>query len=293
MPGPEGGQAEIVLAEGMAPLANAMGLVHSNGPNGHGPAGRLEGRLSEPFGGNEEKPTRTVLEAGQGALDLFGVKARGDGHRCDAGLFQSFHLIGHQGDQGADDETDPAPVQSGDLIADGLATAGGEDRQDIPPGGRLHHHWFLGRPEGRMSPMLMKQRLEIGQGRTRSGAWWHCGSDHHGCAKGTGYLAGRITRSTPYKPPKHARSWQLEEQQVIQRSPGICTRFLPAPWRPERRGGDDRPTGPLSGGDGSRSAALPPGVTECLGHRSGCPDRGIHGGDVGWMRCAGCDRRPQ
>ena len=110
MPGPEGGQAEIVLAEGMAPLANAMGLVHSNGPNGHGPAGRLEGRLSEPFGGNEEKPTRAVLEAGQGALDLFGVKARGDGHRCDAGLFQSFHLIGHQGDQGADDETDPAPV---------------------------------------------------------------------------------------------------------------------------------------------------------------------------------------
>ena len=78
---------------------------------------------------------------------------------CNAGFFQAFHLISHQGDQRADDETDPTPVESGDLITDGLATAGGENRQNIPPGGRLHHHRFLGRPKGRMSPMRMKQRL--------------------------------------------------------------------------------------------------------------------------------------
>ena len=98
VPGPKDRQVEVILAEGVAPLTDAVGFVHGNGSDGHGPASRLEGRLLEPLGCNEEKPARAVLEAGQGTLDFLGMKARCDGHRSNAGLFEALDLVGHQGD---------------------------------------------------------------------------------------------------------------------------------------------------------------------------------------------------
>ena len=80
--------------------------------------------------------------------------------------------------------------------------------------------WAAERPA---SPMRMKQRLEIGQGGTRAALAALPGVMTRMREGGRTTLPAESRGpSTPNHP--NARSRQLEEQQVIQRSPGICTR---------------------------------------------------------------------
>ena len=144
----KGGNVQIGGAEALAPLGDAVGLVHSDQgdvrvlrkgakalglqplrrhiddlvPSGLGPA---QGQL--------------ILAVGQGAVE------KGGG---DAGLHQRCHLIPHQGHQRGHHQRDPRQQQRRDLIADGLPAAGGHDVQHVPALQQGVHHGLLAGAEG-------------------------------------------------------------------------------------------------------------------------------------------------
>lgn len=167
MPFPKGRKVEVVLAEGVSPLADAMGLIHRHRSDRHRKAGRSKVGLNEPFRRHEEKATRAVLEGRQRPLDFLRVLARCDGCGADSSPLQTVDLIRHEGHKGADDEADSSAIQSRNLIPDGFPASRGQDGEHIAPRSRSQHHRLLRRAEARMAPMPFEQNLELMQGRTR------------------------------------------------------------------------------------------------------------------------------
>ena len=62
VPFPKDHKVEVVLAEIVSPLTDAMRFIHSHRSDRHRLTGHRKGRLNEPFRRHEEETTRTVLE---------------------------------------------------------------------------------------------------------------------------------------------------------------------------------------------------------------------------------------
>ena len=132
---PQGPDAQVVGAEIMAPLADAMGLVHRDRTGPGAPQQRLGRPRGEPFGRDVKQPQLARLEGAQhlGVLVL-GIAAgqRGRGHPRVA---ERADLVAHQRDQRRDDDRQPRPQQRRKLEAQRLAAARGHDRQHLAAGG--------------------------------------------------------------------------------------------------------------------------------------------------------------
>ena len=80
-------------------------------------------------------------------------------------LFQRLDLVGHQGDQGRDDQAETGPQHGRDLVADRLAAAGRQDGDDVTTGEDFGHHLGLPPAEIRMAPDPLQRRPGVGQRR--------------------------------------------------------------------------------------------------------------------------------
>ena len=159
-------EVQVVRAEGMTPLAYAMGLVDGNGADIHGPAGRFERRLCQPFRRDEKESTGPEPEIVQDALHFSATQSGPQGIGTDALLSQAIHLVAHQGDERTDDKADASAMEAGYLIADRFPAAGGQDGQCIATGRCREYDGNLRWPEGGEAPMGAQDGLQGGQRRT-------------------------------------------------------------------------------------------------------------------------------
>jgi hypothetical protein len=144
----QGPDAQIVGAEIMPPLRDAMGLVHRD-QRGADAAQKGDGAgRGQPLGRHVEQAQAAGIERGENPVCfLFGI-ARGECPGLDPGGAQGAHLIAHQGNQRRDDDGDALAHQGGQLVAQGLAAAGGHDGQRVAPLGHRLHDFSLPGAEG-------------------------------------------------------------------------------------------------------------------------------------------------
>ena len=154
--------AEVIGTEIVAPLADAMGLVHGNQRDtGAGQHAFGAGRR-EAFGRDVEQFQGALFEAVPDRIGFFVGIAGGQRARFNAGLAQATDLVAHQGDQGRDDNSDPIAHQGGQLEAERFAAAGGHDRKDVFAGGHGLHDLGLARPKGVEAEGRLQQGRRIG-----------------------------------------------------------------------------------------------------------------------------------
>jgi len=149
-PGEDLGQAPqqpVFGAEVVAPLADAVGLVDGDDRQVNLGQPLQHPGLQEALGRDIEEVQGPGLDPRPGGGAVLGggegIQAGGGDPRLD----QARHLVGHQGDEGADHQAEAGPQQGGDLVADALAPAGGQDGQGRTPGHHLGDHRRLQAPE--------------------------------------------------------------------------------------------------------------------------------------------------
>ncbi len=139
---------QIIGAEVMPPLADAMRLVHGDGLH-PGAAQHRHGRPGrQPLGRHVKQPQFARIQRPHHLGVLFLGIAAGQGGGSDARFGQCTDLIAHQGDQRRNHHRQPVPYQCGQLIAQRLAAAGRHDRQHVAAGRDGIHDLFLPRPKG-------------------------------------------------------------------------------------------------------------------------------------------------
>jgi hypothetical protein len=134
-PGAQGADAEIVRAEVVAPLADAMGLVDGEELDaGAGEQARRAGG-GEALGRHVEELQAALVEGLEDGLALVGRIGGGERPGRNAGLRQRADLVAHERDERRDDEGDAVAHQGGQLVAERLAAARRHDREDVAAGG--------------------------------------------------------------------------------------------------------------------------------------------------------------
>ena len=150
----------IVRPEIMAPLADAVGFVHGDQRDLH-----LGEALGQPRAHAFRRDIEQIHLAARGRLQRFGAGI--EVHRgvepfgTHADLFQRIDLIGHQRDQGRDDNADAITQQRRNLVAERLAAAGGQNGKAIPAGQRVGDDILLQPPEGVIAIDTLQQRAGI------------------------------------------------------------------------------------------------------------------------------------
>ena len=139
----EAGELQIVGAEVVPPLGDAVGLVdrEKRYPD---PGDRLpEAFVVEAFRGDVEEAQGALADGVHEGAHLVArerrVKAAG-GHSARGELID---LVLHQGDQGRHHEGEARQQEGRDLVAERLAAAGGEDGRGGPSGQEVPDHLFL------------------------------------------------------------------------------------------------------------------------------------------------------
>ena len=125
------GQLQVIVAEVMAPLGDAVSFVDGKQGNLCLVQQRQGTRLYQPFRGDVQH-VQLALEQGvfQGPLLLHvqgGIEKAG----FDAQCLERIHLVLHQRDQRADHHPDAGAHQCRNLVAQGFAAASGHQHQSI------------------------------------------------------------------------------------------------------------------------------------------------------------------
>ena len=152
-------QAQVVGAEVVAPLGDAVGLVDDEQRDraaARGPRGRRrEAKRSGAASTSWVSPEAIARSAG-GVVPV--GHARGEHRGGHAGLVQTAQLVGHQRDQRADDDHETVAGERGQLVAERLAPAGGHHDERVAPVERGRHGLALPGPEG-VEPETAQQCL--------------------------------------------------------------------------------------------------------------------------------------
>ena len=156
--------AQVIGAEVMAPLADAMRLVHGNQPGADAAQHLHRCGRGQPFGRHVQKLDAAVVQALKHGLGLFFGIARGQRPCHDARRPQGPHLIAHQGYQRRDDHRHPVAAQRRKLKAQRLAPPRRHDRQNVPPGQHSLDDLGLTGAEPGKSENRLKQGRGIGRG---------------------------------------------------------------------------------------------------------------------------------
>ena len=145
---------QVAGAEVLAPLGDAVGLVHGDHGDGGvlGEVQKLRGEqalgshvddLVHPVSGVAQGGP--VLAVGQGAVEV---------RPPDAVLHQGPHLVLHQGDEGGHHQGQAGKEQGGDLVAQGLPRPGGHNPHRVPAAEQGVHQLLLPRAEGGVAEHL-------------------------------------------------------------------------------------------------------------------------------------------
>ena len=123
--------AQVVGAEIMAPLADAMRLVH--GDHRHADAAQhAHGRpRGQPFGRHIQQLQLAALQRLPDGIRLFRSVARGQRTRGHPRLLQRAHLVAHQRDQRRDHHSNPVAHQRRQLETQGFTATRGHDGQHV------------------------------------------------------------------------------------------------------------------------------------------------------------------
>ena len=163
---------QIAGPEILAPLGDAVGLVHGNQGDGQLLQQAAEALRLEAFRGNIEELAlppadlavdRPVFLRVQGGVDVRGGDAR---------LGQGGYLVLHQGDEGGDHQRHPRQQQGGELVADGFARPGGHDAHRVPAREQGVYQGLLPGAEAAVAEILFqKGELVHGTGLLCSYFW--------------------------------------------------------------------------------------------------------------------------
>ena len=171
---PDFPQAQIFRAEIVAPLRDAMGLVDGQ-QIGAAIAEQLhEAGQGEALGRHIDEPQAPLRDGALGGEVFAGRIAGVQGARRDAVGAQLLHLVMHEGDEGGDHHGQPLPHHGRQLVAQGLAAAGGHHRQHILARENGAQHLLLPGPEGGIAidagqrgAGLVKAGVDLGGGGGR------------------------------------------------------------------------------------------------------------------------------
>ena len=158
---PQFPDAQVVGAEVMAPLADAMGLVHRDEADTDPPQHGHRGAGGKPLGREVEQLQIARLERGPDGVVLFRRVARGKRTGAHTGLLQGADLVAHQCDQRRDHQRHAAAQQCGQLVAERLAPARGHDGQHVAPRGHRFDDFALSGAERIESEDIAQQRLRV------------------------------------------------------------------------------------------------------------------------------------
>ncbi len=134
--------AQVVTAEVVPPLGDAVGLVHDDPAGADLVEHRPQVGADQPLGGDVEQPHPALAVGALGPALLGDVEVGVERGGVDAELPQGVDLVLHQGDERRDDERRSVGEDRGELVAERLAAAGrhhhhrvaaGEDRLDDLP----------------------------------------------------------------------------------------------------------------------------------------------------------------
>ena len=126
-------ELEVLGPEVVAPLRDAVRLVDGEERDAQAVEQREGALAHQPLRRDVEQVERPCAGAALDRPDF--VEGEGRVQVCGAhpGLEQRVHLVLHQRDEGRDDHRDAVPEQGGDLVAQGLAAAGGHEHQAVAP----------------------------------------------------------------------------------------------------------------------------------------------------------------
>ena len=171
---PEPAYLEVVGAEVIAPLGDAVRLVHHYHADAQHVQIGAEKEGREPFGRDVEELEAPVGRVVERRVHLPAVHSRMYGDGADAPGLQVLHLVLHQGDQGRYHERQPPAHHRGHLEADRLASSGGQYRQYVAPFQRGVNDFLLHRAERAVAPIFL-QSLKCGHSSANLGIFttWH------------------------------------------------------------------------------------------------------------------------
>ena len=149
--------AQVVGAEVVTPLADAMRLVHGDGGHARAPQQGQRPARGQPFRRHVEKLQLAPRQGPEHGVGFLVGVAAGQRARRHPRLAQRAHLVAHQGDQRGYDHRHPVPHQRGQLEAQRLAAARGHDRQHVAAPGHGLDDLLLAGAETVEAPDLSQQ----------------------------------------------------------------------------------------------------------------------------------------
>ncbi|HYO56436.1 MAG TPA: hypothetical protein VEU50_26970 [Archangium sp.] len=158
---PGGGDVQVVRAEVVAPLREAVRLVHHQQAHGHARQGLEEGLVAQAFGRDEQDLVFAPLEAAQ-ALELLGGGEAGvDEGGGDVAPGERVHLILHQRHERGDHQRHIRLEQGAELVDERLARAGGHDDERVAPRDDVLEGLGLPRAEMRKGEVAAQRRVQL------------------------------------------------------------------------------------------------------------------------------------
>jgi hypothetical protein len=178
----DAGDLEVLGAEVVPPLGDAMGLI--DGEQGQGKAFQqaLEALGHQPLGGHVQQVDLPGQGTGLHRPGLLRRQAGIEEGRPHPVLPQGLHLVLHQGDQGGYHHPHPIPEHGRNLVADRFAAARGHQHEGVLPGQQGRDDLLLVQPEG----IETKHLLEDTQGGARG--WVRGSGGVHGARLSMGGL---------------------------------------------------------------------------------------------------------
>ena len=153
------GELEVVGAEVVSPLRDAVRLVDGEERNLRAPQRVEEALVVEALGRDVEQRERALGHRVRERARLVGRERRVEPRGLDPAAAEEIDLVLHQRDERRDDEREPVEHQRGELVADRLSAAGGEHgERATAPGERVDHLVLAGTK--RAEPEVPFEELE-------------------------------------------------------------------------------------------------------------------------------------
>ncbi len=186
--GEERADLEVLRAEVVAPLADAVRLVDRDQRAGERGERLPEPGRDQPLGRHVDEPDRAARDLPEPAAQLARLERGGQEGGGHAARRQRLHLIVHERDERRDDERRAGEEAGGELVRQALPAAGGGDQQEAPALQERLDRLALARAERRVAQPA-EARVELG--------WRGHGLDQAGCRITHGHSARRGSRRLP------------------------------------------------------------------------------------------------